>query len=199
MYILGISCYYHDSAAVLLKDGILIAAAEEERFSRIKHDSSFPKLAIQFCLKKANISAQEIDYAVFYEKPFRKFERILLNSMSYSPRTGAFFREAIKEWFFDKIWIKSHILSELAIDSKKLLFCEHHLSHMASAFYCSPYKKAAVLSIDGVGEWNTTSWGIGNDTSIDIKEEIHFPNSIGLLYSAFTVLQGIRQMKVSIN
>jgi carbamoyltransferase len=190
MYILGISCYYHDSAAVLLKDGVPIAAAEEERFSRIKHDSSFPKLAIAFCLRKGKIRTGDIDYVVFYEKPFRKFERILLNSMAFAPQTGRFFREAIKEWFFDKLWIKSHILTELPIDAKKLLFSEHHLSHMGSAFFCSPYTKAAVLSIDGVGEWNTTSWGVGNNKTIDIKEEIHFPNSIGLLYSAFTVFTG---------
>lgn len=190
MYILGISCYYHDSAAVLLKDGVLVAAAEEERFSRKKHDSSFPKLAIAFCLKKAGISSQDISYVVFYEKPFLKFERLFLNSLSFAPRSGGFFRESMKEWFFDKLWIKSHIISELNIDAKKLLFCEHHLSHMASSFLCSPFKKAAVLSIDGVGEWTTTSWGVGNENSIDIKEEIHFPNSIGLLYSAFTVLTG---------
>lgn len=190
MYILGISCYYHDSAAALLKDGILIAAADEERFSRKKHDASFPKLAIAFCLRKANISANDVSYVVFYEKPFLKFERLFLNSLSYSPGNGGFFRASMKEWFFDKLWIKSHIITELEIDAKKLLFCEHHISHMASSFFCSPYEKAALLSIDGVGEWTTTSWGVGTKNNIEIKEEIHFPHSLGLLYSAFTVFAG---------
>lgn len=190
MYILGISCYYHDSAAVLLKDGILVAAAEEERFSRKKHDSSFPKLAIDFCLRKGKIFPGDLDYVVFYEKPFLKFERLFLNSISYAPGSLNFFKESMKEWFFDKLWIKSHILSELEIDPKKLLFSEHHISHMASSFLCSPYKKAALLSIDGVGEWTTTSWGVGDENSIEIKEEIRFPNSLGLLYSAFTVFTG---------
>ena len=190
MYILGISCYYHDSAAVLLKDGVVVAAADEERFSRKKHDASFPKRAIEFCLKKGKISSGDLDYVVFYEKPFLKFERLFLNALSSVPRSSAFFRESMKEWFFDKLWIKSHIVSELNLDPKKLLFCEHHLSHMASSFLCSPYEKAAVLSIDGVGEWTTTSWGVGDNTSIEIKEEIRFPNSIGLLYSAFTVFTG---------
>ncbi len=193
MYILGISCYYHDSAAVLLKDGLLIAAAEEERFSRKKHDASFPKLAIQFCLRKAKITSQEISYIVFYEKPFLKFERLFLNSLAYSPYSLSFFRESMKEWFFDKLWIKSHITNELGVDSNKLLFCEHHLSHMASSFFCSPFKKSAVLSIDGVGEWATTSWGIGVENKIEIKEEIRFPNSLGLLYTAFTVFAGYEQ------
>jgi carbamoyltransferase len=190
MYILGISCYYHDSAAAILKDGTLIAAADEERFSRKKHDASFPKHAIQFCLRKAGIKAEDLAYVVFYEKPFLKFERIFLNTISYSPKTLSFFRESMKQWFFDKLWIKSHIISELNIDHKKLLFCEHHLSHMASSFFCSPFEKSALLSIDGVGEWTTTSWGVGSGTHIDIKEEIRFPHSIGLLYSAFTVFTG---------
>jgi carbamoyltransferase len=190
MYILGISCYYHDSAAVLLKDGILIAAAEEERFSRIKHDSSYPKHAIEFCLQKAKITANYIDYVVFYEKPFLKFERLFLNAIANAPKSMNFFKNSMKEWFFDKLWIKSHIVSKLGIDPKKLLFSEHHLSHMASSFFCSPFQKAALLSIDGVGEWTTASWGIGNGNNIDIKEEIRFPNSIGLLYSAFTVFAG---------
>lgn len=190
MYILGISCYYHDSAAVLIKDGIVVAASEEERFSRIKHDSSFPKLSINFCLKKAGITPKEISYVVFYEKPFTKFERIFLNSLKNTPRSGKFFRESMKEWFLDKLWIKSHIISNLGIEPSKLLFSEHHLSHAASAFYLSPFKKSAVLSIDAVGEWTTTAWGIGEENKIDIKEEIRFPNSLGLLYSAFTVFCG---------
>lgn len=190
MYILGISCYYHDSAAVLLKDGILIAASEEERFSRIKHDNSFPSLAIAFCLQKAGITTEDLDYVVFYEKPFRKFERLLLNSLANAPASLSFFRESMKEWFFDKLWIKSNIVSKLNIHPSTLLFCEHHLSHMASSFLCSPFQKAALLSIDGVGEWTTTSWGVGNGNKIAIQEEIRFPNSLGLLYSAFTVFAG---------
>lgn len=190
MYILGISCYYHDSAAVLLKDGILIAAADEERFSRKKHDASFPTLAINFCLKKAGITASDLDYVVFYEKPFLKFERLFLNSFAFAPKSLQFFNTSMREWFFDKLWIKNHILSALNIHPKKLLFSEHHLSHMASSFLCSPFQKAALLSIDGVGEWTTTSWGVGNGNTIDIKEEIRFPNSLGLLYSAFTVFTG---------
>ena len=190
MYILGISCYYHDSAAVLLKDGIIVAAADEERFSRIKHDASFPKLAIAFCLKKAKISADDVSYVVFYEKPFLKFERLFLNSLAFVPKSLSLFRESMKEWFFDKLWIKSHIISELNINPNKLLFSEHHLSHMASSFFCSPFKNAALLSIDGVGEWTTVSWGVGRENKIEMKEEIRFPHSIGLLYSAFTVFTG---------
>lgn len=190
MYILGISCYYHDSAAVILKDGILIAASEEERFSRIKHDNSFPSLAIAFCLQKAGITTQDLDYVVFYEKPFLKFERLFLNSLSYAPASLSFFRESMKGWFFDKLWIKSNIVSELNINPSKLLFCEHHLSHMASSFLCSPFENAALLSVDGVGEWTTTSWGVGKGNNITIEEEIRFPNSLGLLYSAFTVFAG---------
>jgi carbamoyltransferase len=190
MYILGISCYYHDSAAVLLKDGVLVAAAEEERFSRKKHDASFPDLAIKFCLKKAGITTNDLSFVVFYEKPFLKFERLFLNSLAFAPKSLSLFRESMKEWFFDKLWIKSHIITELNIDPKKLLFSEHHLSHMASSFFCSPFKESAVLSIDGVGEWTTASWGIARENTITLKEEIHFPHSLGLLYSAFTVLTG---------
>jgi carbamoyltransferase len=190
MYILGISCYYHDSAAVLLKDGIIVAASDEERFSRMKHDSSFPEEAISYCLQKGGISASDLTYVAFYEKPFLKFERILLSSFKFAPKTRSFFSSSMKEWFFDKLWIKSHILAKLNIDENKLLFSEHHLSHMASAFFCSPYNEAALLSIDGVGEWTTTSWGIGKDTAIEIKEEIRYPHSLGLFYSAFTVFCG---------
>lgn len=190
MYILGISCYYHDSAAVLIKEGEIIAASEEERFSRIKHDSSFPKLAIEFCLNTAKISSGDLSYVVFYEKPFLKFERIFLTSLRNAPKSGKFFRESMKEWFLDKLWIKSHIASNLNIDPKKLLFSEHHLSHMASSYYPSPFKTCATLSIDAVGEWTTTAWGIAKDNNIEIKEEIRFPNSLGLLYSAFTVFCG---------
>lgn len=190
MYILGISCYYHDSAAALIKDGILVAAAEEERFSRIKHDSSFPKFAIEFCLRKANIKVEDVSYVVFYEKPFLKFERIFLNSISFVPSSLSFFKDSMKEWFFDKLWIKSHIVGYLGIPAQKLLFCEHHLSHAASAFFCSPFKKSAVITIDGVGEFATAAWGTAEDKIINLKEEMHFPDSFGLLYSVFTVFAG---------
>lgn len=190
MYILGISCFYHDSAAVIIKDGVLIAASEEERLSRVKHDSSFPKRAIEFCLKAAGIKANDLDYAVFYEKPFLKFERTFLNSIEYSPQSFGFFRESMKKWFLDNLWIKSYILSILKISPKKLLFCEHHLSHAASAFFCSPFEDSAVLTVDGVGEWTTASWGVARKNKIEIKEEIRFPHSLGLLYSVFTDFVG---------
>src|SRR3990167_876533 len=190
MYILGISCYYHDSAAALIKNGIVVAAAEEERFSRKKHDFSFPKRAIDFCIKKENITAKDLTYVVFYEKPFHKFERIFLNSLQYTPKSFGFFRDSMKKWFFDYLWIKSHIVTELGISGKKLLFSEHHLSHAASAFFCSPYKKSAILTIDGVGEWTTTAWGGGKGNNITLKEEIRFPQSLGLLYSVFTDFAG---------
>lgn len=190
MYILGISCYYHDAAAVLLKDGILIAAADEERFSRKKHDASFPRLAIRFCLQKANISTDDVTYVVFYEKPFLKFERIFLNSLRFVPKSFHFFRESMKEWFFDKLWIKSNIINELHIPQHKVLFSEHHVSHASSSFFSSPFKKSALLTIDGVGEWTTTAWGVGYGTNITLKEEIRFPHSLGLLYSTFTEFVG---------
>ena len=190
MYILGISCYYHDSAAAILKDGQLIAVAEEERFSRVKHDNSFPEKSIQFCFDMAGITREEITYVVFYEKPFLKFERTFLNSIDYAPKTLSFFTESMKKWFFEHLWIKSRILGELKIPPGKLLFCEHHLSHAASAFFCSPFDKSAVITIDGVGEWTTASWGKANGNRIDIKQEIRFPHSLGLLYSVFTSFVG---------
>lgn len=190
MYILGISCYFHDASASLLKNGQLIAAADEERFSRKKHDSSFPQNAINFCLEEAGINTQDLDMVVFYEKPFYKFERLFLSSLVFSPRSLSFFRESMKKWFFDKLWVKSHILDALKIPAEKLIFCEHHLSHAASAYFCSPYKNAAFLTLDAVGEWATASWGVAEGNMITIKEELHFPQSLGLLYSAFTVFTG---------
>lgn len=190
MYILGISCFYHDSAAALIKDGVLIAAADEERFSRIKHDSSFPQKAVNFCLKKAGISSEDLSYVVFYEKPFMKFERLFLTSLDYAPKTRELFTESMKKWFFNHLWIKSHIVDHLGIPPKKLLFSEHHLSHAASSFFCSPYTKAAVLTADAVGEWATVTWGIAEGNTITLKEELRFPHSLGLLYSAFTVFAG---------
>ncbi len=192
MYILGISCFYHDSAAALIKDGKLVAAAEEERFSRIKHDSDFPSKAIRFCLEHAGISEKDLDYAVFYEKPFHKFERILMSSMQMFPRSWKVFREAMMAWLGEKLWVKSIIKDKVGIKADRILFGEHHLSHAASAFYPSPFEEAAFLTVDGVGEWATTTMGIGRNTEIKIQKEIKFPHSLGLLYSAFTAFLGFR-------
>lgn len=199
MYILGISCYYHDAAAALLHNGQLVAAAEEERFSRIKFDSSFPQQAIDFCLAQAGITAHELDYVVFYEKPLQKFDRIFRTTLAGVPRTTKLFRESMATWFSEKLWIKSHLLGKLNIPAKKLLFVEHHLSHAASAFFSAPFKEAAILTIDGVGEWTTTAlgratadWGDGGRNSINLEQEIRFPHSLGLFYSAFTAWLGFQ-------
>jgi len=192
MYILGISCFYHDSAAALIKDGKLIAAAEEERFSRIKHDFNFPSKSIRFCLEHAGISEKDLEYTVFYEKPFHKFERILMSSMQMFPRSWKVFREAMMAWLGEKLWVKSIIKDKVGIEADRILFGEHHLSHAASAFYPSPFDEAAFLTVDGVGEWATTTMGIGRNTEIKIQKEIKFPHSLGLLYSAFTAFLGFR-------
>ncbi|MFQ6099683.1 MAG: carbamoyltransferase [Anaerolineae bacterium] len=199
MYILGVSCFYHDSAAALLKDGVLIAAAEEERFSRVKHDNGFPRLAIQFCLRQAGITADDLDYVVFYEKPLVKFERILMTALGTFPRSWRTFGEAMIAWFDEKLWIKSLLISEIGVPAEKLLFTDHHLAHAASAFFCSPYEEAAILTVDGVGEWTTTtmgygkaSWSDGGLNRIALLREQRFPHSIGLLYSAFTAFLGFK-------
>jgi len=192
MYILGISCYYHDSAAALLKDGELLAAAEEERFTRIKHDFDFPQNAINFCLDYARISRNHLDYVVFYEKPFHKFERILMTTFQSYPKSWKVFREAIITWLSDKLWVKNTIREKVGIEYKKILFSEHHLSHAASAYYPSPFEEAAILTIDGVGEWTTASMGIGKGTDIKLLKEMKFPHSLGLLYSAFTAFLGFQ-------
>ena len=199
MYILGISCYYHDAAAALLHNGELVAAAEEERFSRIKFDSDFPQQAIDFCLAQAGITTHDLDYVVFYEKPLQKFDRIFRTTLAGVPRTTKLFRESMATWFSEKLWIKSHLLTKLNIPAKKLLFVEHHLSHAASAFFCSPFQEAAILTIDGVGEWTTTAlgratadWGNGGRNSISLEQEIRFPHSLGLFYSAFTAWLGFQ-------
>lgn len=190
MYILGISCYFHDAAATLIKDGVVISAAEEERFSRIKHDYEFPENAINFCLNLEGIETEDLDYIVFFEKPFVKFERLLLCTMQTFPRSMKLFREAMITWLGDKLWIKHLLQNKLGIDSSKILFSEHHLSHAASSFYCSPFSEAAILTVDGVGEWTTATLGIGRGTDIKLLKEIRFPNSLGLLYSAFTAFLG---------
>ncbi len=190
MYILGISCFFHDAAAALLKDGNLVGAVEEERFTRKKHDYDFPAHAIQFCLRRAGIQGQDLDYVVFFEKPLIKFERILMTVMQTFPKSRRVFQESMMSWLGEKLWIKSLIKDRLGIAADKILFSEHHLSHAASAFFCSPYQEAAILTVDGVGEWATASYGKGNDTSIQTLGEIRFPHSLGLLYSAFTAFLG---------
>src|SRR5271169_1294710 len=190
MYILGISCYYHDAAAVLLKDGVLIAAAEEERFSRIKHDYGFPKKAIRFCLEQAAITGAELDYVVFFEKPFRKLDRILMMTLQTYPRSWKVFRESMITWMTDKLWIASTLQDEIGIEKERILFSEHHLSHAASAFFCSPFDEAAVMTVDGVGEWVTATCGVGRGNDIKLTKQMEFPHSLGLLYSAFTAFLG---------
>jgi carbamoyltransferase len=190
MHILGISCYYHDAAAALLRDGQLVAAAEEERFSRKKHDFDFPANAIQFCLREAGIDGRDLDYVVFFEKPFRKFDRILASVLQTYPQSWKVFRESMIGWMLDKLWVASTLQSELGIDREKILFSDHHVSHAASAFFCSPYEEAAILTVDGVGEWTTTAYGVGRGTQIRLTKQVEFPHSIGLLYSAFTAFLG---------
>jgi carbamoyltransferase len=192
MFILGISCFYHDSAAALIDDGNLIAAAEEERFSRIKHDISFPKDSIRFCLEEAKINANDLDYVVFYEKPFHKFERTLLTSLQTYPKSWRMFGEAMISWFSNKLWIKDTIRRHTDINNDRILFIDHHLSHAASSFYCSPFEEAAILTLDGVGEWTTASCGKAKADNITLSEEIRFPHSLGLLYSAFTAFLGFQ-------
>lgn len=199
MNILGISCYYHDAAAAILVDGILIAAAEEERFTRKKHDFSYPEHAINFCLKRAGLTAADLDYVVFYEKPLLKFERILQTTLSTFPRSWAVFGEAMVTWFDEKLWIKSQLQTKVGVKPDQILFVEHHLSHAASSMFCSPFEEAAVLTVDGVGEWTTAAlgtatadWNGGGTSTINLSRELRFPHSLGLLYSAFTAYLGFR-------
>lgn len=191
MNILGISAFYHDSAACLVRDGKIISAAQEERFTRKKHDPSFPKNAIDYCLKDSGLKAEDLDFAAFYDKPFIKFERILETYIAYAPVGIRSFIKAIPLWIKQKIWMKEFISRELDYEGK-IIFPEHHESHAASAFYPSPFNEAAFLTIDGVGEWAATSYGIGKDNDISILSEIHFPHSLGLLYSAFTYYIGFK-------
>ncbi|MBI2495527.1 MAG: hypothetical protein HYW10_03035, partial [Candidatus Omnitrophica bacterium] len=197
MHILGISCYFHDAAAALLRDGVLVAASEEERFSRKKHDCAFPVQAIRFCLETGGIRGDDLDYVVFYEKPFVKFQRILQSSLATFPRSWRAFSQAMAHWMREKLWTRSLIQETLRIPQERILFSEHHLSHAASAFFCSPYVEAAILTVDGVGEWTTTTAGYGRATwdgrgrnELVLSKEIQFPHSLGLLYSAFTAFLG---------
>ena len=198
MRALGLSAFYHDSAAALVEDGHVIAAAQEERFTRKKFDANFPKQALDYCLAEAGCSLGEVDYVVFYDKPFIKFERLLETYLTLSPRGFTSFRMALPLWLREKLFQKSLIAGELkALEPKfdwqnRLLFCEHHLSHAASAFYPSPFDRAAVLTLDGVGEWTTTAAAVGEGTNLEIHKEIQFPHSLGLLYSAFTYYTGFK-------
>ncbi len=190
MDILGVSCYFHDAAAALVRDGRLVAAVEEERFSRKKHDYGFPAQAIDFCLRAGGISGAALDYVAFFEKPFLKFERLLLTCMQGFPRSRRLFQEAMIPWLGDKVWIRHHLQTRLGIPASRILFSEHHLSHAASAFFCSPFPESAILTVDGVGEWTTATVGVGRGTDLTVLEEIRFPHSLGLLYSAFTAFLG---------
>lgn len=199
MLTLGISAYFHDSAAALLRDGRIVAAAQEERFSRVKHDARFPAAAVRFCLREAGVDLADVDQVVFFEKPFLKFERLLETYLAFAPRGFASFATAMPIWLRDKLFQKKLIADELAAIAggplalkAPLAFSEHHLSHAASAFYPSPFERALVLTMDGVGEWATTTAAIGHGQRLDIFREIHFPHSLGLLYSAFTTYCGFR-------
>jgi len=190
VYILGVSCYFHDAAAVLLKDGALVAAAEEERFTRIKHDFDFPKKAIKFCLDQEGLKGEDLDYVVFFEKPFRKLDRILMMTLQTYPQSYKVFRESMITWMTDKLWVGTKLQTEIGIAKEKILFSEHHLSHAASAYFCSPFEESAILTVDGVGEWVTTTYGVGRGNEIKLQKQIEFPHSLGLLYSAFTAFLG---------
>jgi len=191
MDILGISCFYHDSAACLVRDGEIIAAAQEERFTRRKHDFNFPSNAILWCLKEGGIEAKDLDYIVFYDKPFIKFERILETYLTYAPSGIKQFIQAMPLWLKQKLWIKELIQKESGYKGK-ILFTGHHESHAASAFYPSPFKEAAFLTMDGVGEWDTASFGVGRDNDVNILDTLRFPHSLGLLYSTFTYYTGFK-------
>lgn len=198
IHILGLSAYYHDSAAALIQNGCVLAAAQEERFTRRKHDARFPINAIGYCLKDAGVSPKEIDYVVFYDKPFLKFERLLETYLAFAPRGFNSFRKAIPLWLKEKLFQKKLLCDELhkcgfeGNLTNRLLFSEHHLSHAASAFFPSPFSRSTILTMDGVGEWATSSFALGKENKIEIHKEIHFPHSIGLLYSAFTYYIGFK-------
>jgi len=191
MNILGISCFYHDSAACLVRDGEIIAAVQEERFTRKKHDFNFPSRSIEWCLKEGNISVDDLDFVVFYDKPFIKFERILETSLVYAPSGLSQFIQAMPLWLKQKLWIPEVIQKELKFKGK-ILFAAHHESHAASAYYPSPFQEAAFLTMDGVGEWETASFGVGKGNDLELDYYLRFPHSLGLLYSAFTYYTGFK-------
>ena len=191
MNILGISAFYHDSAACLVQDGVVVSAAQEERFTRKKHDSAFPKNSINYCLGNSGLESSDLDFVVFYDKPFLKFERILDSYLAYAPFGIKSFLKAVPLWVKQKLWMKQLIQDKLNYDGK-IIFPEHHESHAAAAFFPSPFKEAAILTMDGVGEWATTSIGVGNENKVELLNEIRFPHSLGLLYSAFTYYTGFK-------
>ena len=191
MYILGISCFYHDSAACILRDGRILAAAQEERFTRKKHDPRFPKNAIQYCLHEAKIAPEQLDYVVFYDKPFLTFERLLLSYLTVAPKGLRSWLEAMPLWLGRKLHVPKVIQQEIGYMGD-VLFTEHHESHAASAFYPSPFEEAAILTMDGVGEWATASYGFGSGNQVSLFKQLHFPDSLGLLYSGFTSFSGFK-------
>ena len=196
-YVLGISAYYHDSSATLLKDGNLICAVQEERFTRIKHESSFPSNSIKFILKETNLSLSQIDYIVFYDNPFLKFQRLISTYISNVPWGFNSFKKAIPNWLFRKLFLKSIVFKELRkisnfYSKRKIYFLNHHFSHAASAYYPSPFNEAIVLTLDGVGEWATSTVSIAKNNKLETLKEINFPSSLGLLYSAFTAYTGFK-------
>ncbi|MRR12851.1 hypothetical protein EG835_10410, partial [bacterium] len=189
--ILGLSAYYHDSAAALVVDGEIVAAAQEERFTRKKHDAGFPGHAARWCLKEGGIEPASLDAVAFYDKPLLKFERLFETYLDFAPRGFGSFLKAMPLWMREKLWMKDRIREDLGFEGE-VLFAEHHESHAASAFFPSPYEEAAVLTMDGVGEWATSSIGHGNGASLDMLLELRFPHSVGLLYSAFTYFCGFK-------
>ncbi len=191
MYILGLSAYYHDSSACLIKDGAILAAAQEERFTRKKHDHSFPEHAIHYCLDSNGIGSKDLDLVAFYDKPLLKFERILETYLAFAPKGLKSFIKALPLWIKEKLWIKD-LISEALNYNGRIIFPEHPASHAASAFFPSPFQEAAFLTLDGVGEWSTSSYGIGQRNRIEISADIKFPHSLGLLYSAFTYHTGFK-------
>ena len=192
MYTLGISCYYHDSSAAILKDGKVIAAVEEERFSRKKFDDDFPKQAINWCLKESGISPKNLDSVAFYDKPVLKFERLLDNYIAVAPRGLYSFLDVIPKWLHKRLWVKDEISKHLKDFNGEIIFPEHHMSHAAHAFFTSPFDEAAILTVDGVGEWTTASFGTAHDTTIKLTNDIRWPHSVGLFYSAFTYFLGFK-------
>ena len=203
--ILGISAFYHDSAATILVDGKIIAASQEERFTRKKHDPSYPYNAIEFVLNYANIKLNDVDQIIFFEKPFLKFERLLETYVAFAPKGFLSFSKAIPIWLKEKLFLKQMLFNELKKhdenfkDQTKIFFSDHHLSHAASAFFPSPFDKAIVLTADAVGEWATTTVAVGEGNNLEIKKEIHFPHSLGLLYSAFTYFLGFDVKKLELD
>ncbi len=193
MNILGISAFYHDSAAALVVDGDIVAAAQEERFSRRKHDPGFPRHAVEYCLREGGLAADQLDFIAFYDKPLPKFERLLETQLAFAPSGFRSFSMAIPVWLKDKLMMRSKIRGGLPAQSRaSLLFMDHHESHAASAFFPSPFEEAAILTLDGVGEWTTTAWGTGRGNTIELTRHLHFPHSLGLLYSAFTYYCGFK-------